>query len=58
MFEETRNGTLTELAAHYTKHPPKGEIVLIVAGFNSKVDTLGEVGDGEDEMDEGDGEEE
>jgi len=36
MFEETRNGTLTELASHYTKHPPKGEIVLIVAGWNSK----------------------
>ena len=36
MFEETRNGSLTELATHYTKHPPKGEIVLIVAGWNSK----------------------
>jgi 16S rRNA (cytidine1402-2'-O)-methyltransferase len=53
MFEETRNGTLTELAAHYTKHAPKGEIVLIVAGFNSKFDTLGEMGDEEeDESDE------
>ncbi|RYD59346.1 MAG: 16S rRNA (cytidine(1402)-2'-O)-methyltransferase [Sphingobacteriales bacterium] len=32
MFEETRKGTLTELAAHYDKTPPKGEIVLIIAG--------------------------
>lgn len=32
MFEETRRGTLTELAAHYEAHPPKGEIVLVVGG--------------------------
>lgn len=32
MFEETRKGTLSELAQHYEKTPPKGEIVLIVAG--------------------------
>ena len=56
MFEETRNGTLAELAAHYTKHTPKGEIVLIVAGFNSKTDTLGESGEEED-TDEEEGEE-
>jgi 16S rRNA (cytidine1402-2'-O)-methyltransferase len=31
-FEETRNGTLTELAAHYVAHPPKGEIVIVIAG--------------------------
>ncbi len=31
-FEETRNGTLGELAEHYNLHPPKGEIVLVVAG--------------------------
>src|SRR5690606_31082455 len=31
-FEETRKGTVTELAAHYEKTPPKGEIVLIIAG--------------------------
>lgn len=48
MFEETRNGTLDELAKHYTKHTPKGEIVLIVAGFNSKTDSLGEMGEEED----------
>lgn len=32
IYEENRRGTLTELAAHYSKTPPKGEIVLIVAG--------------------------
>ncbi len=31
-FEETRNGTLAELAAFYEAHPPKGEIVLVVSG--------------------------
>jgi 16S rRNA (cytidine1402-2'-O)-methyltransferase len=32
MFEETRKGTLSELAQHYTATPPKGEIVLVIAG--------------------------
>ena len=32
MFEETRKGTLEELAHHYEAHPPKGEIVIVVAG--------------------------
>jgi 16S rRNA (cytidine1402-2'-O)-methyltransferase len=30
-FEEFRRGTAAELLAHYEKHPPKGEIVLIIA---------------------------
>lgn len=34
MFEETRKGTLAELADHYEKHAPKGEIVLVIAGKN------------------------
>jgi len=33
MFEETKRGTLTELSQYFTEHPPKGEIVVIVAGF-------------------------
>lgn len=33
MFEETKHGSLAELAAFYTEHSPKGEIVIIVAGF-------------------------
>lgn len=31
--EETKRGTLAELAEYYTLHQPKGEIVLIVAGL-------------------------
>lgn len=30
-FEECRNGKADDLIAHYSLHPPKGEIVLIVA---------------------------
>lgn len=30
-YEETRKGSLAELATHYLQHPPKGEIVLVVA---------------------------
>jgi 16S rRNA (cytidine1402-2'-O)-methyltransferase len=29
-FEECRSGSPEELAAHYSEHPPKGEIVLLV----------------------------
>lgn len=32
LHEETRPGTLTELATHYTAHPPKGEIVVVIHG--------------------------
>ena len=35
-FEETRRGTLSELAEYYEAHPPKGEIVIIVAGKDGK----------------------
>lgn len=30
-FEELRRGTASELLAHYTAHPPKGEITLVIA---------------------------
>ena len=33
LYEETVRGTLTERAEHFTLHPPKGEFVLIVAGY-------------------------
>jgi len=36
MFEETVRGTATEVLAHYTAKPPKGEIVVIVEGKSSK----------------------
>lgn len=32
LHEETIRGTATEVLAHYTKKPPKGEIVIIVGG--------------------------
>ena len=32
LHEETQRSTLASLAQYYTAHPPKGEIVLIVAG--------------------------
>ncbi|WP_309623144.1 16S rRNA (cytidine(1402)-2'-O)-methyltransferase [Novosphingobium sp.] len=30
LFEECRSGSPAELIAHYTAHPPKGEIVLLI----------------------------
>ncbi len=35
-FEETCRGTLTELSEHFKQFSPKGEIVLIVAGKDTK----------------------
>lgn len=32
LYEETIRGTAAEVLKHYTKKPPKGEIVIIVAG--------------------------
>lgn len=32
-FEETRRGTLEELTEYFTENEPKGEIVLVVAGY-------------------------
>ncbi len=32
MFEETNKNTLADLAVHYEKHPPKGEIVIVIEG--------------------------
>ena len=31
-FYETKHGSLSELAEHFSLHPPQGEIVLVVAG--------------------------
>lgn len=36
LFEETRRGTVKEIKEHFTEHPPKGEIVLIVKGNSQK----------------------
>lgn len=31
-YEETRRGTVSELAAYFTDTPPRGEIVIVIAG--------------------------
>jgi 16S rRNA (cytidine1402-2'-O)-methyltransferase len=31
-FEETRRGTVAELAAYYVDVPPRGEVVIVLAG--------------------------
>ncbi|MDB4094425.1 16S rRNA (cytidine(1402)-2'-O)-methyltransferase, partial [Flavobacteriaceae bacterium] len=36
LFEETKRGTAKSVLDYYTNKPPKGEIVIIVAG-KSKV---------------------
>lgn len=36
LFEECRTGKPDELAAHYNAHPPKGEIVLLIAPPNEE----------------------
>lgn len=36
MFEEYKRGTATEVEAHYTQQPPKGEIVVIIEGKHGK----------------------
>jgi 16S rRNA (cytidine1402-2'-O)-methyltransferase len=36
MFEENRRGTVAELFVHYTAHPPKGEIVIVVEGADER----------------------
>jgi 16S rRNA (cytidine1402-2'-O)-methyltransferase len=34
-YEETRRGTVSELAAYYTDASPRGEIVIVIAGADS-----------------------
>lgn len=36
LHEESMRGTLAELAKYYTDNPPKGEIVIVVEGFDPK----------------------
>lgn len=32
LFEETINGSIDDVCNHFTAHPPKGEIVMVIAG--------------------------
>lgn len=36
IYEETIRGSLSEVKQHFEKHPPKGEIVLVVGGKTDK----------------------
>ena len=36
MYEEYKRGTAAEIKAYYEAHPPKGEIVIVVEGAESK----------------------
>lgn len=45
-FEETVNGSISEVLLHFQKHPPKGEFVVVLEGCNAKV------GDAQDQNDE------
>lgn len=37
LYEETIRGTVKEVLEHFTNKPPKGEIVIVVAGYNDKI---------------------
>lgn len=37
VFEETRAGTLTELAGYYAEAPPRGEVTVLVAGTGKPI---------------------
>jgi 16S rRNA (cytidine1402-2'-O)-methyltransferase len=37
IFEETRAGTLTELAGYYAEAPPRGEVTVVVTGSGRPV---------------------
>lgn len=41
LYEECPRGHLSELAAHYTAHPPKGECVVLVTGTAAQ-ETMGD----------------
>ena len=37
-FEETVRGTVSEAIAHFKAHEPKGEFVIVVAGYDPKAE--------------------
>lgn len=49
IFEETNKNTLAALAAHYGKHQPKGEIVIVIEGAGSTTGKIVEHEDADDE---------
>jgi 16S rRNA (cytidine1402-2'-O)-methyltransferase len=50
IHEENKRGSLSALAEYYSNNPPKGEIVIIVAGEKTKSQHMDEISDsGDDE---------
>ena len=43
VHEESVRGTLAEVTAHFKKHEPKGEIVIILAGYKEGEKTKEEI---------------
>ncbi len=41
-FEETVRGTVAEVLEHFREHEPKGEFVIVVAGYNPKGERIDE----------------
>jgi 16S rRNA (cytidine1402-2'-O)-methyltransferase len=39
MYEENARGTVVEVYGHFCQKPIKGEIVIVIEGFNAKLDT-------------------
>ena len=37
-FEQTVRGTVAEVLAHFKEHEPKGEFVIVVAGYDPKAE--------------------
>lgn len=44
-FEEFKRGSVAELAAHYSKADPKGEVVLVIAGAEARAVSESELND-------------
>ena len=48
-FEETVRGTVAEAIAHFKSHEPKGEFVIVVAGYDPKAERSAEAEEDNDE---------
>ena len=48
-FEETVRGTVTEAIAHFKAHEPKGEFVIVVAGYDPKAERNAEADEDNEE---------
>ena len=48
-FEETVRGTVAEVISHFKAHEPKGEFVIVVAGYDSKAERNADVEQDNDE---------